>query len=86
MKFYKSAILVAAMLLGFSSVASATFFHGHHHHHGGCGDDSSLCDNPETYSETFTASVSNYYEFGYMDFDAITDPADLDITSAISEA
>jgi hypothetical protein len=83
MKFYKSAMLVAAMLLGFSSVASATFYHGGHHH-GGCGDDgsSSLCDNPETYSETFDASVSNYKEFGYMDFDAITDPADLTITSA----
>ena len=82
MKFYKSAMLVASMLLGFSSVASATSYHGGHHHNGDCGDSGSTCDNPETYSETFDATVSNYKEFGYMDFDAITDPADLTITSA----
>ena len=90
MKFYKSAMLVAAMLLGFSSVASATFFHGHHHH-GGCGDSGSTCDNPQAYSATYEAEVSNYDDNGffgigkssvaYMSFEAINEPT-LEITSA----
>lgn len=90
MKFYKSAMLVAAMLLGFSSVASATFFHGGHNHHGGC-DDSSTCSNPQAYSATFDAEVNNddsngffgigKYSHGYMSFDAINEPT-LEISSA----
>ncbi|SFJ84423.1 VPLPA-CTERM sorting domain-containing protein [Methylophaga sulfidovorans] len=90
MKFYKSAMLVAAMLLGFSSVASATFYHGGHHH-GGCGDSGSTCDNPQAYSTTLDAEVTNYDDYGffgfgktseaYMDFDAINEPT-LKITSA----
>lgn len=90
MKFYKSAMLVAAMLLGFSSVASATFYHGGHHH-GGCGDSGSTCDNPQAYSATFDAEVNNVDEdhwgtwwdssVAYMDFDAINEPT-LKITSA----
>jgi hypothetical protein len=82
MKFYKSAILVAAMLLGFSSVASATFFSGHYHH--GCGDNGSpsLC---EKYSETFKVDSFNKSNDGnntfYASFDAITQP-NLTIESA----
>ena len=94
MKFYKSAMLVAAMLLGFSTLVSA---HGYDvnkkYKGGGCGDNGapSLCDNPQAYSTTLDAEVTNYDNYGffgwgktseaYMDFDAINEPT-LKITSA----
>ncbi|KKM87041.1 hypothetical protein LCGC14_1272900 [marine sediment metagenome] len=83
MKFYKSAMLVAAMLLGFSSVASATSWHWNHHHKGGCND-SSQCDNPEAYSETFKTSDFSKKHFSnkyYASFESINEPT-LKIESA----
>lgn len=81
MKFYKSAMLVATMLLGFSTLASAST-------KGVCGGDNgspSLCDNPQEYSETFKVDsfnnpIDGFNKF-YASFDAITQP-NLTIESA----
>ena len=82
MKFYKSAMLVAAMLLGFSSVASATTYNV------GCGDNGapSLCDNPQQYSETFTVDSfkEGKHNKSYWSFDAISEPT-LNISSVTLE-